>query len=274
MISIREDFEVGTASPFQREVEGIFSETGILSGAASFEYRAEQQRMAGAVARTIETGGHMVIEAGTGVGKSLAYLVPAALHAVRTKRKAVISTHTIALQEQLMFKDIPLVQKIVPDEFEAVLLKGRQNYLCTTRLARALNQSKELFTTPQHAELERIREWSMQTKDGSLSDFLEQPDPAVWEEVRSEQHLCTPKTCGPGSGCFYQNLRRRVANAKVVVLNHALFFTLLNAVEDAENRTGGLLFANDFVIFDEAHTMRPDWPRAARYAEPWRGLAS
>jgi ATP-dependent DNA helicase DinG len=255
MISIREDFEVGTGSPFQREVEGIFSETGILSGAASFEYRAEQQRMAGAVARTIETGGHMVIEAGTGVGKSLAYLVPAALHAVRTKRKAVISTHTIALQEQLMFKDIPLVQKIVPDEFEAVLLKGRQNYLCTTRLARALNQSKELFTTPQHAELERVREWSMQTNDGSLSDFLEQPDPAVWEEVRSEQHLCTPKICGPGSGCFYQNLRRRVANAKVVVLNHALFFTLLNAVEDAESRTGGLLFANDFVIFDEAHTM-------------------
>ena len=153
MISIREDFEVGTASPFQSEVEGIFSETGILSGAASFEYRAEQQRMAGAVARTIETGGHLVVEAGTGVGKSLAYLVPAALHAVRTKRKAVICTHTIALQEQLMFKDIPLVQKIVPDEFEAVLLKGRQNYFCTTRLARALTQSKELFTTPQHAEL-------------------------------------------------------------------------------------------------------------------------
>jgi ATP-dependent DNA helicase DinG len=81
-----------------------------------------------------------VVEAGTGVGKSLAYLVPAALHAVRTKRKAVICTHTIALQEQLMFKDIPLVQKIVPDEFEAVLLRGRQNYLCTTRLARALTQ--------------------------------------------------------------------------------------------------------------------------------------
>jgi hypothetical protein len=132
------------------------------------------------------------------------------------------------------------VQKIVPDEFEAVLLKGRQNYLCTTRLARALTQSKELFTTPQHAELERIREWSMQTKDGSLSDFLEQPDPAVWEEVRSEQHLCTPKSCGPGSGCFYQNLRRRVANAKMVVLNHALFFTLLNGMKRHES----LDFAN------------------------------
>ena len=255
MISIREDFHGAEASPFQLEVEDIFSETGRLSKGGGFEYRAEQQRMAGAVARTLETGSHLVVEAGTGVGKSLAYLIPAALHAIRSKKKAVISTHTIALQEQLMFKDIPLVQQILPEEFEAVLLKGRQNYLCTTRLARAIAQAKDLFTTPQHAELERIREWSLSTKDGSLSDFLEQPDPAVWEEVRSEQHLCTPKTCGPASGCYYQSLRRRVANARMVVLNHALFFTLLNGVDDAENRTGGLLFANDFVVFDEAHTM-------------------
>ncbi|MFM8365611.1 MAG: ATP-dependent DNA helicase [Verrucomicrobiota bacterium] len=255
MISIREDFNGAAPSAFQREVEEIFSETGLLSQGSGFEYRPEQQRMAVAVARTLETGSHLVVEAGTGVGKSLAYLIPAAMHAVRAKKKAVISTHTIALQEQLMFKDIPLVQKILPGEFEAVLLKGRQNFLCTTRLARALSQSKDLFTTPQHAELERVREWSLSTKDGSLSDFLEQPDPAVWEEVRSEQHLCTPKTCGPASGCFYQSLRRRLANAQVVVLNHALFFTLLNGVDDAENRTGGLLFANDFVVFDEAHTM-------------------
>jgi ATP-dependent DNA helicase DinG len=255
MISIREDFNGAAPSAFQREVEEIFSETGLLSQGSGFEYRPEQQRMAVAVARTLETGSHLVVEAGTGVGKSLAYLIPAAMHAVRTKKKAVISTHTIALQEQLMFKDIPLVQKILPGEFEAVLLKGRQNFLCTTRLSRALSQAKDLFTTPQHAELERVREWSLTTKDGSLSDFLEQPDPAVWEEVRSEQHLCTPKTCGPASGCFYQALRRRLANAQVVVLNHALFFTLLNGVDDAENRTGGLLFANDFVVFDEAHTM-------------------
>jgi len=233
----------------------MFSEAGKLSQASNFEYRPEQQQMATAVARTLEKGRQIVIEAGTGVGKSLAYLVPAVLHSIRTKRKAVISTHTIALQEQLIFKDIPLVQKLVPEEFDAILLKGRQNFLCTTRLARAVGQSGDLFTPEQRSELERIREWSQTTKDGSLSDFLEQPDPAVWEEVRSEQHLCTPKSCGPQSGCFYQALRRRVGQAHVVVLNHALFFTLLGAVEDAENRTGGLLFANDFVIFDEAHTI-------------------
>jgi len=255
MISLREDPGHAETSAFEREIHEMFSETGKLSQASNFEYRPEQQQMACAVARTLEKGRQIVIEAGTGVGKSLAYLVPAILHSIRTKRKAVISTHTIALQEQLIFKDIPLVQKLVPEEFDAILLKGRQNFLCTTRLARANGQSGDLFTPEQRSELERIREWSQTTKDGSLSDFLEQPDPAVWEEVRSEQHLCTPKSCGPQSGCFYQALRRRVGQAHVVVLNHALFFTLLGAVEDAENRTGGLLFANDFVIFDEAHTI-------------------
>jgi ATP-dependent DNA helicase DinG len=255
MISIREDGGGGAASAFEREVHAIFSETGRLSQGAEFEYRREQQEMACAVARTLERGGQIVIEAGTGVGKSLAYLVPAALHGVRTKRKAVISTHTIALQEQLIHKDIPFVQQLVEEDFEAVLMKGRQNYLCATRLARAFHQAGDLFTTEQKSELERIREWSLATKDGSLSDFMEQPDPAVWEEVRSEQHLCTPKTCGPQSGCHYQALRRRIAGAHMIVLNHALFFTLLGAVEDAETRTAGLLFANDFVIFDEAHTI-------------------
>ncbi|MEI6034046.1 MAG: ATP-dependent DNA helicase [Verrucomicrobiae bacterium] len=245
----------GGPSAFEREVHQVFSESGKLSGGAGFEFRKEQQDMACAVARTLEHGGHFVVEAGTGVGKSLAYLLPAALHAVRTKRKAVISTHTIALQEQLIFKDIPLVQQLIEEDFEALLMKGRQNYLCTNRLSRALHQAGDLFSTEQKSELERIREWSLATKDGSLSDFLDQPDPAVWEEVRSELHLCTPKACGPGSGCHYQALRRRLAGAHMVVLNHALFFTLLGAVEDAENRTGGLLFANDFVIFDEAHTI-------------------
>ena len=150
MISLREDCAGAGVSQFEHEIHGIFSEDGKLSLASNFEYRPEQQQMACAVARTLEQGGHLVVEAGTGVGKSLAYLIPAVLYALRSKRKAVISTHTIALQEQLMYKDIPLVQKLIPDEFEAVLLKGRQNYLCTTRLARALGQAGgDLFTTEQ-----------------------------------------------------------------------------------------------------------------------------
>ncbi len=255
MISLQEDPGNREESAFVREIRDMFSEDGRLSCAANFEFRPEQQQMACAVAAALEAGTQVVIEAGTGVGKSLAYLVPSVLHSVRSKKKAVISTHTIALQEQLIQKDIPLVQKLVSEEFEAVLLKGRQNFLCTTRLRRALSQSGDLFTSDQRGELERIRKWSETTRDGSLGDFLEQPESSVWEEVRSEQHVCTPKSCGPSSGCFYQALRRRVGSANVVVLNHALFFTLLGGVEEAETRTGGLLFANDFVVFDEAHTI-------------------
>lgn len=255
MISLQEEIGGERGGDFRREVEALFSPGGRLSGASNYEHRPEQQQMAGEVAAAIEKGGHLVIEAGTGVGKSLAYLIPAALQAVRTKRKAVISTHTIALQEQLIYKDIPLVQKLLDVEFEAALLKGRHNFLCGTRLERALHQSADLFTGEQQRELERIREWSQTTRDGSLTDFVEQPEPAVWEEVRSEDHICTQKTCGKNARCFYQAMRRRVLSADIVVLNHALLFTLLGSVEEQEERDSGLLFARDFVIFDEAHTI-------------------
>jgi Rad3-related DNA helicases len=261
VISLREEFggppavDSAPMGPFEDEIHRLFSPDGLLAKAANYEYRPEQQKMAREVAWAIETGSHLVIEAGTGVGKSLAYLIPAALHAVRTKRKAIISTHTIALQEQLIYKDIPLVQKLLPVEFEAALLKGRHNFLCGTRLDRALTGSGDLFTTEQQSELERIREWSFTTRDGSLSDFIEQPDPSVWEEVRSEDHVCTQKTCGKNPRCFYQAMRRRAISADVIVLNHALFFSLLGGVEEQKGRSSGVLFPNDFVIFDEAHTI-------------------
>lgn len=255
MISLNEHGGSPGGGEFVREVEKIFSPEGLLAGASNYEYRPEQQQMAREVALTLEQGGHLVVEAGTGVGKSLAYLIPAALFAVRNKRKAVISTHTIALQEQLIYKDVPLVQKVLPIEFEAALLKGRNNFLCGTRLDRAIAQSADLFTTEQKTELERIREWSLTTRDGSLSDFVEQPDYSVWEEIRSEDHVCTQKICAKNPRCFYQALRRRVLSADIVIMNHALLFTLLGSVDEQEGRSSGLLFPNDFVIFDEAHTV-------------------
>ena len=211
--------------------------------------------MAVAVARALEERRHLVVEAGTGVGKSLAYLVPAVLFAVENQRKALISTHTINLQEQLIFKDIPILQKLLPVEFEAALWKGRQNYFCATRLERAMQHGAELFTTPEIAELHRIREWSLETKDGTLSDFTVEPDPHVWSQVCSEQHLCTAKGCGANPRCFYQQARKRFMAADVLILNHTLFFVNLGSLADGEERENGYLFANDFVIFDEAHTL-------------------
>ena len=159
--------------------------------------------MAVAVARALEEERHLVVEAGTGVGKSIAYLAPAVLYAIQEKKKAIVSTHTINLQEQLLHKDIPILKKILPVEFDAALMKGRQNYLCPRRLERALQQSGELFTTSEAAELARIVEWARTTKDGTLSDLAIEPDPKVWAQVCSEAHICTSKACGQSGNCFF-----------------------------------------------------------------------
>jgi ATP-dependent DNA helicase DinG len=115
---------------FVERVRAFFSENGRLSKAKNFEFRLQQQEMAAAVANALEEERHLVVEAGTGVGKSLAYLTPAILFALEQQKRAIISTHTINLQEQLLYKDIPILKKILPVEFEAALMKGRQNYLC------------------------------------------------------------------------------------------------------------------------------------------------
>src|SRR5436309_8977004 len=178
-------------SDFVERVRSLFSEDGLLAKAKNFEYRPQQQEMAVAVARALENEEHLVVEAGTGVGKSIAYLTPAVLFALEQKRKAIVSTHTINLQEQLLYKDIPILKKILPVEFEAALMKGRQNYLCPRRLARALDQAAELFTSSEQAELVRLAEWAQRTRDGSLSDLTVEPETKVWSQVCSEAHICT-----------------------------------------------------------------------------------
>ena len=137
-------------------VREIFSQSGLLSRASNFEYRPEQQQMAMAVASALQNRQHLLVEAGTGVGKSFAYLIPAILFAVGRKKKAVISTHTINLQEQLVEKDLPVLKQVLPVDFSFAMLKGRSNYLCTRRLRKAMQQCDSLFTSPEAAELRRI----------------------------------------------------------------------------------------------------------------------
>ncbi len=258
MISVVEPQPAG--ADLVAQVGEIFSPTGLLSRAKNFEYRPQQQQMAVAVARALQNREHLAVEAGTGVGKSLAYLIPAILFAVGHKKKAIVSTHTINLQEQLTEKDLPMLEQVLPVKFSFALLKGRGNYLCTRRLHKALQHAAGLFTSTETQELERIHEWSKKTKDGSLSDFEVEPDPKVWGEVCSERGLCSSKSCGFQSDfakdhavCFFQRARNRFLSSDVLVVNHTLFFTLLGTIE--EEIEGGILFKNDFVIFDEAHTM-------------------
>ena len=263
----------GSPSEFAETIRKIFSPDGLLSEAKSFEYRPEQQEMAVAVAEALAERKHLVVEAGTGVGKSLAYLIPAVMWAKSQNKKAVVSTHTINLQEQLIFKDIPIVRKVlagqlgarpgaVPtkdeagsDDFSAILWKGRANYVCPTRLERAMSQAGELFTSTETEELKRIWEWAQKTEDGSLSDLAVEPDSHVWSLVCSEPHICTPKTCGNNPRCHYQRVRKQLVSADLVVMNHTLFFLSLGSIAEQDKDESGYLFANDFVIFDEAHTV-------------------
>lgn len=240
-----------------KRMEEIFAPGGLLSAANNYEFRPQQLQMAQRVASVLADGGHLVTEAGTGTGKSLAYLVPSVLAAMEEGRKAIVSTHTINLQEQLLYKDLPLVAKLLPHEFEAALLKGRQNYLCPRRLQKALENRAELFTTAETVELERIFEWSRRTRDGSLADLDPLPDPAVWNLVCSEAGICTQRTCGGSHGprCFYQQARRRVDTANIVVLNHSLLFILLGGADDLSVGNAGYLYPNDFLVIDEAHTI-------------------
>lgn len=239
-------------SELEGYVHRAFSQEGLFSAAGDFEYRPQQQEMAVAIARALEADEALLVEAGTGVGKSLGYLLPAVRFALDHERKAVISTHTINLQEQLFNKDIPLLKEALKEDFPVALLKGRQNYLCHTRLRRALDQTDSLFSSGESQELKRILDWSLNQEGETLSDLPFHPSPKVWAMVCSEPGLCTLRNCGPK--CPYQVARKKVNDAKVVVLNHTLFFGLMGQVEETEE-IKGFIFPGDFVILDEAHTI-------------------
>ncbi len=224
-----------------------------------FESRGEQMQMADAVAEAIAQQHHLIVEAGTGVGKSFAYLVPAILASIsethqepsRPKR-IVISTHTISLQEQLIAKDIPFLNAVMPMEFSAVLVKGRSNYISLRRLKAALERSSTALFEPEAVgELRNIREWAETSRDGSLADLAFQPQREIWDEVQSEHGNCLGRKCPTYDECFYYRARRRVWNANILVVNHALFFSDL-----ALRREGASILPDyDVVVFDEAHTI-------------------
>ena len=237
-----------------QEMGAMFSETGGLSSSPDFEFRPEQQQMAVAVSEALEDRNVLCAEAGTGVGKSLAYLLPAATYALESGRKAIISTHTINLQEQLINKDIPLANKILGGGLRAALLKGRGNYVCPLRLRRAMDQTGDLFSTSEGEELKAIWNWAEGTQDGTKSDLDFIPSPKVWAQVCSDGSVCTVRTCGRNGNCFYQQARKVMEDAHIVVVNHTLFFSLF-ALSELGSDDNGYLFADDFVIFDEAHTM-------------------
>jgi ATP-dependent DNA helicase DinG len=219
----------------------------------NYETRPEQQQMAEAVARAIASKYHLMVEAGTGVGKSFAYLVPAIVAATGKKElRVVVSTHTISLQEQLIQKDIPFLQSVMPKPFTAVLVKGRSQYLSLRRLGVAMQRADGLLDKDEEVqELMTIGTWADKTKDGSRSDLDFQTTPSVWELVESDTNNCLGKKCRFFEKCFYFKARQRIYKANVLVVNHALFFSDL-----AVRRAGGSLLPDyEVAILDEAHTL-------------------
>ena len=245
-------------------VDDILGPEGrIAARLENYEERPEQQEMALAVEKSIRAKKHLVVEAGTGVGKSFGYLVPAILAATESEipgdpgkenneqpsRRIIISTHTISLQEQLLGKDIPLLNSVIPREFTTVLVKGRRNYLSLRRLQTARNRASSLFHEPgEFDQLEQLYRWSGQTRDGSRSDLDYMPQAVVWDEVASDSGNCMGRNCPRYKDCFYYQSRRRMDHARILVVNHALFFSDL-----ALRRAGASLLPDaDVVIFDEA----------------------
>jgi ATP-dependent DNA helicase DinG len=215
-----------------------------------FESRAEQLVMARHVQKAMREGYHLVVEAGTGVGKSFAYLAGAIEQAITQNRKVLISTQTINLQQQLIEKDIPFLADIVPERFVARIAKGRRHYLCQRRLEYAIKRRTTLFNEDT-LELSRIADWAEDSADGSLSDLTVMPPGEIWQAVQSEHGNCQGRKCRYSSKCFYWKARRKLETADIIVSNHALLFSDLIL-----KKAGlGVLPEYERVILDEAHTI-------------------
>ncbi|WP_438483079.1 ATP-dependent DNA helicase [Oleiharenicola lentus] len=244
----------------------VFSETGPICETLRLEHRLEQETMAIAVARAMRDDEPLLFEAGTGVGKSLAYLIPGIIHAVDQSRQMIVSTHTISLQEQIETKDLPICRKVFNADptlapyakFKSTVLVGKSNYLCTTRLAHTLADRATLFADADYEELQRIATWADTTDTGLRHELKPPPRPEVWDAVNADSSACSRKHCDCEK-CFYQRARARLRTAQVVIVNHALLFALINAggaqAQGATTDVRGVLFPDDFVVLDEAHTV-------------------
>ncbi len=242
------------------DIENYFAKDGILAKEIKgFEYREEQEEMAQYIQDAINEDRKIIVEAGTGTGKTLAYLIPAIKWAVVNKKKVIIATNTINLQEQLLLKDIPLAKSIIKDEFSYVLVKGRNNYVCK-RLFNELVLGKsidiETFSMEAREQIEYILKWGNKTKTGDKAELPFEVYPDVWELVQSTTELCLGKKCPYRKECFYMKTRMEKMEADILISNHHVFFADLNVRAETDFDSEYLILPRyDMVIFDEAHNV-------------------
>lgn len=232
-------------------MEEIFGKNGLIAKHhKNYEYRAGQIKMADAVLRAFEEKKHLIVEAGTGTGKTMAYLVPAIAAAIGQKKRIIISTGTKNLQEQLMEKDIPFLQKIMPKKFSAAYMKGRSNYACLYRIGKAENQPiLDGFDEMNH--FDEVRRWSQDTETGDRAELVTLPENVgFWSRVNAKGETCIGQKCPSFEPCFITRMRQQAEDADIIIVNHHLFFADLNL---RGNEYGRVLPDYAGVIFDEAH---------------------
>jgi ATP-dependent DNA helicase DinG len=270
MIGLREETDSAPPAPSRAPelTARIFAEEGWLQTGLTLDHRPEQAQMARAVAAALKADTPLLFEAGTGVGKSLAYLIPGIIHAVDQSRQLIVSTHTISLQEQLESSDLPKCRRLFKStpalrayaDFKSAVLVGKGNYLCTTRLGHALADRATLLADADYDELQRIAAWAATTPTGLRHELKPPPRPDVWDVVNADSSSCSRKHCDCEK-CFFQRARARIRSAHVIIVNHALLFALINAggaqAQGKRHDARGVLFADDFLVLDEAHTV-PD----------------
>jgi ATP-dependent DNA helicase DinG len=237
-----------TLLEIQDKAVGALGEGGIISQRLqNYEFRPEQLQMAKAISEAIEFNKHLIVEAGTGVGKSLAYLVPFIIYAARDDKKVIVSTYTKTLQNQLYLKDLPFLKESLGIEFNYVLCLGSENYLCLRRLNS--EHTYDLFDSDiELKEMKRLLLWSFKTKSGIKSDLDFIPKDEVWDNVCRDSDLCLGNKCHYKKDCFYRKAKKQEKNSHILVTNHSLFFTNLAS-------RGQVLPNFHAVLFDEAQTL-------------------
>ena len=232
-------------------MEDVFGPVGVIAKShKNYEYREGQVKMANAIADAFAQKRHLIVEAGTGTGKTLAYLIPAIATALNEKKRIIISTGTKNLQEQLMEKDIPFLQRVLPKKFSAAYMKGRGNYACLYRVHKAEHQPI-LDGVGQIDQFDAVRRWTYETQTGDRRELVDLPeDLSFWNRINARGDVCIGQKCPEYEPCFITRMRARADAADIVIVNHHLFFADLNV---RGNQFGKVLPDYAAVIFDEAH---------------------
>ena len=232
-------------------LQTVFGPGGLVARAHDkYEYRDGQVKMSEAITKAFEDKRHLIVEAGTGTGKTLAYLIPAIAAALSTKKRVIISTGTKNLQEQLMEKDIPFLQKILPKKFTAAYMKGRSNYACLYRISKAENQPI-LDGLDEIDHFNEVVRWSQESDVGDRRELTSLPDDiSFWNRINARSEICLGQKCPDFETCFITRMRARAEEADVIIVNHHLFFADLSV---RGNQYGRVIPDYSSVIFDEAH---------------------